>query len=491
MDKLLDWKIPNNLSKSLDSYNGKIITRFAPEPSGYLHIGHMKALFINYIIAKKYGGEIILRIDDTNPMTESREYELAIIEDVKKLINPDRITHTSNYFEQLLKFADILVSKDLAYVEEADSQTISQERKDRIPSKNREIKPQTNKEYWEQMKNGQKRVCSLRIKMDPLNANGALRDPIIYRFVENNLYPTYDFACPIVDSLENITHVFRSSEFADRDDQYLNILKLLELNTIILSSFGKINIQDEILSKRKIKQLIETRLIEGWDDPRVLTLRGAMRKGLTISGLWDYIQKMGFSKNVINSSATALWSLNLKHVDKRATRYTAIPIHEVCYGYLSHEHQRWLNETKRIAKFHKNPSLGDRELKLFQSIIMDQKEASKIEIGEEITFINWCNGILTNRDQNKLNFQINPQGHFKSTEKKILWIGNDLLDPPIPIKILEYGTNFSIYEKYLSGEPDMKNIRKGEFVQILRMEYYICEKEYDVKLNNPLILIKI
>lgn len=259
------WKIPNNLHALLKDYDGKIITRFPPEPNGYLHSGHAKAAFINFVIAKKYHGKIIMRFDDTNPAKESSEYENVITEDLARLgIVFDVTTHSSDYFEQMILYAEYLLEHDLAYVDDVDQEIMKIEREKCIDSVNRNNPVSKNMEMWNDMKNGIKKNACVRIKIDMKHSNASCRDPTIFRYIDKahhntgdkfKVYPTYDFACPIVDSLEGVTHVFRSTEFSDRNEQYTIIIEMLKLRKPLLFSYGKLNFDGSVLSKRKIKEL--------------------------------------------------------------------------------------------------------------------------------------------------------------------------------------------------------------------------------------------
>ncbi len=286
------WKINKKIDQELSKYQNRIVTRFPPEPSGYLHIVHAKAILINYVIAKRYEGQMILRIDNTNPNKETQEYDDAIIEDIKRLgIVPDRITKSSDYFDKLIEIADQLITNGQAFVEESDPETMSKERLLKIDSAYRNVLPEENMIKWAMMKNGKKDKCVLRIKMSMQNKNVSMRDPVIFKINRDaehyvtgykyKVYPTYDFACPVIDSLEGVTHMYRSTEFNALDVQYKEILKILNMNVPKIDSYGKLNFQDVDLSKRKIKALIESGDLGGWDDPRLLTIRGALRRGLS------------------------------------------------------------------------------------------------------------------------------------------------------------------------------------------------------------------
>ncbi|CAH6421857.1 Glutamyl/glutaminyl-tRNA synthetase [uncultured virus] len=266
MEKLPNFKLTKTFELPFIEFKKKIVNRFSPEPSGYLHLGHIKAILINFFLSKKYNGEFILRFDDTNCENELFEFEKVIKEDIKNLlkISPDRISNTSDYFIKIIQFADILVKNGLAYVDDTNKETIRKERLERISNKNRSSSIENNDHLWENMKKGILQNNILRIKINMNSNNASLRDPTIFRSTISShyktkndfyVYPTYDFACPIIDHLEGVTHVLRSTEFSERDEQYKIILNLLKLENIFLGSYGKKNFQNVVMGKRKIREL--------------------------------------------------------------------------------------------------------------------------------------------------------------------------------------------------------------------------------------------
>lgn len=468
MDYLDNWKIPNNLHDQLKEYDGKIITRFPPEPSApSLHIGHAKAVYINYVISRKYHGKMIMRFDDTNPLKESIDNEIGIIEDLNKLeIKYDLLTHTSDYFQQIYEYATELIKNNLAYVDDLDQTIISYNREKGIDSPNRGLSSIDNLQLWNNMKDG---LC-LRIKINMKHKNAACRDPTIMRFInvnhhntsnKFNIYPTYDFACPIVDSLEGVTHVFRSVEFSDRDEQYNIILSYLNLRKPLLFSYGKVNFDGVILGKRKIKDLVDKGIVSGWNDPRLMTIKGLFNRGINLDALIEFISKIGFSKNLTNMTEQMLWSINKKHIDIISARFTVIPKD----NYNKYTIIDILPfKTKEIYKFTKNPKLGTKCIYYSNNILISN---DKFDNNEEITLMNFGN-VFINNDQITLNLNGNP----KITNKKILWI-DDLTK--IVIKITTYK---GLYDKPITieyyGELSMLELKPGDYIQLIKMNYYLC-----------------
>jgi len=483
------WTIPKDLRKELDTYKGQITTRFPPEPSGYLHIGHLKAMFINTVVAKVYNGTLIFRFDDTNPDNETDEYEKAILEDFLKFVEPSRITHTSDYFDEILKYADWLVDNHLAYVDDTDPDTMSHERKQSIESKNRNNSVEVNQQMWNEMKNGERKSSVLRLKFDMTHKTSTIRDPSIYRYVESQhlhtkdkfkVFPMYDFSCPIVDILEGVTHVFRSSEFSDRDLQYNMIIDVLKLRHPFLYSYGKINVQGTVMSKRKIKALIESGKLEGWDDPRLLTVRGVLKRGLDVNSLIDFIAKTGFSKNEVDLEGGTIWGHNRKYVDKIATKYVAIS-----NNYVDVIVEGDNDIVLDILKVPRNTSVGSRPLYRSSKILIEKEIYDQLIDGEEVTLMNWGNMFWKNGQ-----LVPNLTGDPKTTKHKIFWIHSSKY---VPLTLKNYSNNMEDPVEIVQyiGEDHMKTLKVGDKIELMRLNYYICDKQYDETVGDPLVLISL
>uniref|UniRef100_A0A8R1ENI6 glutamate--tRNA ligase n=1 Tax=Caenorhabditis japonica TaxID=281687 RepID=A0A8R1ENI6_CAEJA len=315
---------------------GKVVVRFPPEASGYLHIGHAKAALLNQYYQQEFEGQLIMRFDDTNPAKENAHFEHVIKEDLALLnIIPDRWTHSSDHFELLLTMCEKLLKEGKAYVDDTDTETMRNEREQRQDSKNRSNAPEKNLKLWEEMKNGTEKglTCCVRIKIDMKSNNGAMRDPTIYRCkpeehvrtgLKYKVYPTYDFTCPIVDSVEGVTHALRTTEYHDRDDQYYFICDALGLRRPYIWEYARLNMTNTVMSKRKLTWFVDEGHVEGWDDPRLPTVRGVMRRGLTVDGLKQFIVAQGGSRSVVMMEWDKIWAFNKKVIDPVAPRYTAL-----------------------------------------------------------------------------------------------------------------------------------------------------------------------
>lgn len=310
---------PEILKSHLDATGGKIVTRFPPEPNGYLHLGHVKAMFINFEYAQKNNGICYLRFDDTNPTKEKREYIESIISDVAWMgYTPYKITYTSDYFDKLYELAKELIRRDKAYVCELSPEQIKLDRKNKVESPYRNRPIEDSLRLFEAMRAGDiaDGAAVLRLKGDMQSDNPNMRDMVAYRIMKEPhlrtgskwvIYPTYDYSHCIVDSLENITHSLCSMEFQTRNEVYRWILNSLELYCPPQIEYSRLNVTHTMLSKRKLLNLIEKNVVTGWDDPRLPTIKGLRKRGYTPEALKRFASKIGVS--IGTSDATIKYSL--------------------------------------------------------------------------------------------------------------------------------------------------------------------------------------
>merc|ERR1719210_2567344 len=245
---------------------GKVVVRFPPEASGYLHVGHAKAALLNQHYQQAFQGKLIMRFDDTNPAKEKEEYEEVILEDLKMLrVKYDHFSRTSDHFETILNYAEKMIKDGNAYVDDTDAETMKAERETRTESKHRNNSVDKNMKMWEEMKKGseQGQKCALRAKMKMTSDNGCMRDPAIYRCkpephpatgTKYKVYPTYDFACPIVDSIEGVTHSLRTTEYMDRDEQFFWFIDALGLRKPHIYAYSRLSMTIEALKQFIIAQ---------------------------------------------------------------------------------------------------------------------------------------------------------------------------------------------------------------------------------------------
>ena len=299
---------PELLAKHKEFTKGRVVTRFPPEPNGYLHIGHAKSMRLNFTLAEEYGGICYLRFDDTNPTKENIEF-IDHIQDIVQWLGykPWKVTYSSDYFDQLHDYAVQLIKKGKAFVchqTREDINTFRAEKKE-SPFRNRTI--EENLTLFENMRKGlcEDSECVLRLKIDMNSDNPVMRDPIAYRvrFVTHPhvgdkwcIYPTYDYAHQIVDSLENITHSCCTLEFESRREIYYWVLNALEIYRPFEWEFSRLNLTHALMSKRKLEKMVASGIVGGWDDPRMLTLAGLRRRGYTPTIIKDFCEDIGVAR---------------------------------------------------------------------------------------------------------------------------------------------------------------------------------------------------
>ena len=291
----------------------KVQTRFPPEPNGYLHIGHVKAINIDFSTAKKYGGTCNLRLDDTNPTKEDVEYVDSIMEDIKWLgFNWDNVYYASDYFPEIYECAVKLIKKGLAYVDDLTADEIREYRGTltepgkESPYRNRSV--EENLDLFQRMTDGEFETGSrvLRAKIDMASGNINMRDPVIYRVLHAThhrtgdkwcVYPMYDFAHPISDTAEGVTHSLCSLEFEDHRPLYDWVLKACDYPVPSRQiEFARLNLTNTLTSKRKCLKLVKEGIVDGWDDPRMSTICGMRRKGYPAEALIDFVERIGVAK---------------------------------------------------------------------------------------------------------------------------------------------------------------------------------------------------
>ncbi|XP_058656694.1 bifunctional glutamate/proline--tRNA ligase isoform X6 [Ammospiza caudacuta] len=490
---------------------GKVIVRFPPEASGYLHIGHAKAALLNQHYQVNFKGKLIMRFDDTNPEKEKEDFEKVILEDVAMLhIKPDQFTYTSDHFETIMKYAEKLILEGKAYVDDTPAEQMKAEREQRVESKHRNNCVNKNLQMWEEMKKGTEygQTCCLRAKIDMSSNNGCMRDPTLYRCKNQphprtgstyNVYPTYDFACPIVDSIEGVTHALRTTEYHDRDEQFYWIIEALGIRKPYIWEYSRLNLNNTVLSKRKLTWFVNEGLVDGWDDPRFPTVRGVLRRGMTVEGLKQFIAAQGSSRSVVNMEWDKIWSFNKKVIDPVSPRYTALLKDAVVPVNIPEAQE----EMKEVAKHPKNADVGLKPVWYSSRVLIEGADAETLAEGEVVTFINWGNIIITKLNRNSsgkivsINAKLNLDNKdFKKTTK-ITWLAETPRAPLIPTVCVNYehlitkpvlgkDEDFKQYinrnskqEELMLGDPCLKELKKGDIIQLQRRGFYICDQPYE------------
>ena len=329
---------PELLKKHLEATGGKIITRFPPEPNGYLHLGHAKAMRFCFTSASKNGGHCYLRLDDTNPEKENTEF----IESVKENVNwlgykPWKVTFASDYLQQLYEIAIKLIKKGLAYVDNLTKEQMSEYREQKRDSPYRNRTVEENLKLFNMMKQGrfEEKECCLRLKIDNRHSNPCMRDPVAYRikYVPHPhagsdwcIYPTYDFTHCLNDSLENITHSLCTLEFEIRRDSYYWLLEAAEMYRPFVWEYSRLNVSHIIVSKRKLLQLVNTHAVSGWNDPRMPTIDGLRRRGYTPDAINNFVDRVGVTRRGNENIISVTWLENSirTDLDTKAQRTMAV-----------------------------------------------------------------------------------------------------------------------------------------------------------------------
>lgn len=341
-------------------HEGRLQTRFPPEPNGYLHIGHAKAIVVNFGLAEQYGGKCNLRFDDTNPVTEETLYVDKIREDLSWLgFQWAGEYFASDYFDQLYQFAHQLIDKDLAYVDDSSSEEIAEMKGNPMtPGKNspfRERSVAENKALFTSMKNGEFKDGEkvLRVKIDMASPNMHFRDPIIYRIKHAHhhrtadkwcIYPMYDFAHGQSDAIEKVTHSLCSLEFRHHRDLYDWLIEKLGIFPSRQIEFARMNVAYMITSKRKLLRLVQENLVSGWDDPRMPTIAGMRRRGYPAKGIVAFCDRAGVAKRE-NLISIELLEFSVREVlNKSALRAMAVldPVKVTISNYAENEVE-WLS----------------------------------------------------------------------------------------------------------------------------------------------------
>lgn len=316
-----------------NAQEGKVVTRFLPEPNGFLHIGHAKAAFLSSELARQYGGKCILRFDDTNPDAESQEYVDSIRQSLEWLgLSFAAENFTSDKMAQLQNFGSKMVLLGKAYVCSCSQETIKKKRFDKIPCSCRDRKGGENFHLWERMLRGDvaQGEAILRFKGGMASENTVMRDPTLFRIIRTPhfrqgkkyaAWPTYDFEVSISDSLDGVTHALRSKEYELRDELYYAILDAVNLRKPVVYDFSRLSMKGTLLSKRFLKPLIDKKKVMGWDDPRLPTLDGLRRRGVLPAAIKEFVLRQGLSKVESEPEFVDLLAINRRLLDQSAPHY--------------------------------------------------------------------------------------------------------------------------------------------------------------------------
>ncbi|GED25471.1 glutamine--tRNA ligase [Brevibacillus agri] len=366
----------------------EVITRFPPEPNGYLHIGHAKAICLNFELASEFNGKAHLRFDDTNPVKEDTEYVEAIKTDVKWLgFEWDGLFFASDYFEEMYKRAVLLIQKGKAYVDDLSAEemrklrgTLTEPGVD-SPYRNRSV--EENLDLFERMRNGEFKDGEkvLRAKIDMSSPNINMRDPVLYRISHTThhntgdkwcIYPMYDYAHPLEDAIEGVTHSLCSLEFEDHRPLYDWVISECEMEHVPRQyEFARLNLTNTVMSKRKLKQLVDENVVDGWDDPRMPTIAGFRRRGFTPEAIRTFAREVGVARSNSTVDAKMLEHFIREDLKLKAPRTMAVlnPLKVVITNYP--EGQVEMLEAEINPE---NPEMGNRQIPFSREIYIEQDD---------------------------------------------------------------------------------------------------------------------
>ena len=368
--------------------NGQVVTRFPPEPNGYLHIGHAKAICLSFGIAQEFNGSTFLRFDDTNPLKENVEFMESMKTDISWLgFQCREIRNASDYFEELYQFAEALIEDGKAYVDSLSADEIREYRGTlTAPGRNSPFRDRSvaeNLDLFRRMRAGEFKDGEhvLRLKIDMASPNMNMRDPAIYRIRHFHhhqtgdkwcIYPLYDYTHCISDSLEGITHSLCDLGFEAHRPLYDWELDNIRVNCHPQQiEFSRLNLQYTVMSKRKLKQLVDEQLVSGWDDPRLPTIAGLRRRGYTPTAIRDFCRRIGVTKSDNNVELAMLQSVIREDLEDTAPRVMGVlnPLKVVISNYPAGQTEQLL-----VANHPKNDALGSRTLPFTRELYIDQDD---------------------------------------------------------------------------------------------------------------------
>jgi glutamyl-tRNA synthetase len=452
--------------------HGKVVTRFPPEPNGYPHIGHAKAAIIDEEYARMYGGKLILRFDDTNPLKEKLEYYDAIAEGLQWLgVRPDIVKNTSDDIELLQSYGRKLIELDGAYVCTCSQDRIHDLRAKGLPCECRQDHA-TALERVDRMFEGSygQNEAIVRFKGDMADQNTAMRDPALFRIIEGDhpklgrkvrVWPTYDFAAPIEDSIDGVTHAMRTKEYELRNALYFAILERLKLRKPYLIEFSRLEFEGIPVSKRKIKPLIDNGTIKSWDDPRLPTLAALKRRGFVPEAMRKFVLSLGFTLAETKPPFETLEAFNRKIIDPISPRlfFVKNPVEVRIRG---------AREMDVVLKNHPtDASLGTRRVRVRDALYIAGDDTANLKAGDEIRLIELYNIRVTSVDPKGITAEIGGD-EIRQSMPKIQWIAkNDIVEYkvmiPKPLYVgEEYNTNSleiarGFAESFVSGlKPDAR-----------------------------------
>ena len=461
---------------------GMVITRFPPEPSGYPHIGHAKAAFLDYEIAKQYDGQMILRFDDTNPEKESQEYVDAIKDGLSWLgIKWSIETYTSDNIQKIYEAAEKLIIIDKAYVCICSQEKLSAKRTHAKPCTCRSNSTVDNNARWKKMLSG--KLKAVLLYKDDLNSNNTvMRDPALARVITKKHYrqkskyivwPSYDLAVVIMDHYEGITHPMRSKEYELRDALYYSLFDSLKWEKPTMIPFSRLSIKNAPISKRLLTPLVKEKKVCGCDDPRLPTLAGLKRRGILPEAIKNFVLSFGLSRVESEPTLEALLAENRKLIDPVAKRFFFVknPVPMSVNN---------LEKQQIVVRTHPKQDLGNRKIDVDGNIYISESDATELKKNEELRLKDLCNIRIIKLSDGKMADAIRTDD--KTVEKKIQWVPKKSIkcEILIPKDLLKDDGTFdqNSLEKAIGlCEPACANIREGEIIQFERFGFCRLDKK--------------
>ena len=516
-----------NTDNEENTYGKRVHTRFPPEPNGYLHIGHAKSICLNFGLGKSYQGLTNLRFDDTNPVKEDVEYVESIEEDVKWLGFEwyGDVHYASDYFGKLYEYAQVLIKKGKAYVDDQTPEEIRATRGDfTTPGTNspyRDRSVEENLRLFEEMKTGKYKDGEkvLRAKIDMADPNIVMRDPVLYRILhadhhrtgsEWNIYPMYDYAHPVSDAIERITHSVCTLEFEVHRPLYNWVLEDWEdTEKPKQIEFARLNVTNMVMSKRKLRQLVELNLVSGWDDPRMPTISGLRRRGYTPESIRDFCERIGVAKADSMVEVGLLEFCIREDLKLKAPRYMAVldPVKVVITNYPEGQ-----TETLVIENNTENEAMGTREVTFGREVYIERgdfmeepvKKFFRLAPGKEVrlkgAYIIECQSVVKDADGNITEIHCTYDPATKSgtgCQKKVKgilhWVeASTAVDMEVRLydyllsaeddesadkDFLQQLNPNSLEVKSAKGEAAFHNTQVGDHYHFLRTGYFVTDKD--------------
>ncbi len=508
--------------------NGRVLTRFPPEPNGYLHIGHSKSIVLNFGLAKKFGGKTNLRFDDTNPVTEDTEYVESIKEDIKWLgFEWANEFYASDYFEQIYEFAVTLIKKGFAYVDDSTAEEIAAMKGTPTePGKNspfRDRSVEENLDLFARMRKGEFKdgEKTLRAKVDMASPNMLLRDPLMYRIKHVHhhrtgdkwcIYPMYDFAHGQSDSIENITHSICTLEFESHRPLYNWFIEQLGIFPSHQYEFARLNLNYTVMSKRKLLQLVNEKHVSGWDDPRMPTISALRRRGYTPESIRDFCERVGIARRENVIDVGLLEFCIREDLNKNATRRMAVlnPVKLIIDNYEEGKTEMLSGEN--------NPEVegggGTRDIPFSKELwieredFMEEPPKKFFRLGPGLTvrlkhaYIVKCESYKKDAEGNvsEIHCIYYPESKSGSDTSDIKVKGTMhfvCAKNAVPVQVNLYDRLFSVenpqaeegdFKTYMNpeslkvienayAEADMKNTKPGDKFQFIRLGYFCADKD--------------